>query len=255
MLKANFGGIIGTDLTTGNHRDNGNKTFHGSGMAVDRGTRLFCVRCLEKGHTCYAREGSDECIFCEDKAPCPVMQRAATEHTRIPTIRGPMLIGEAQPRRGRFGQKLAKQPAKKSPAAVSVHAEKPREFIESPAGRELIRAAAKEMDVNNKGTDRTCSIEDCIIPLKSNNKSGRCKNHQYIPRKKRAAGDAAPQRKAAEKKLQRKTAKPAPPNGRDYDRVAASLVLTETQLDHMFLHWPIEDKIGCVQAWLDRSSD
>lgn len=67
------------------------RKFHGSGLAVVHGR--YCETCLKKGHQCPARKGSDECIFCEDGAACPVTQRAATEHTRIAT-REPTLIGE-----------------------------------------------------------------------------------------------------------------------------------------------------------------
>jgi hypothetical protein len=35
------------------------------------------------------------------------------------------------------------------------------------------------------------------------------------------------------------------------EATAVSLVVSEKQLDEMFLNWPLEDKVGCVQAWLD----
>jgi hypothetical protein len=36
------------------------------------------------------------------------------------------------------------------------------------------------------------------------------------------------------------------------ERTAASLVVSEQQLNQMFLGWPLEDKVMCVQMWLDR---
>jgi hypothetical protein len=35
-------------------------------------------------------------------------------------------------------------------------------------------------------------------------------------------------------------------------RAAATLVVTEQQIDHMFTSWPLEDKVMCIQLWLDR---
>lgn len=44
------------------------------------------------------------------------------------------------------------------------------------------------------------------------------------------------------------------PATRDTGRAAAMLVITEEQLNQMFLHWPLEDKLQCVQNWLDREA-
>jgi hypothetical protein len=40
--------------------------------------------------------------------------------------------------------------------------------------------------------------------------------------------------------------------GESGERCGATLVVTEEQLDHMFVSWPLEDKLMCVQLWLDR---
>jgi hypothetical protein len=240
MLKVNFGENIGTDLTPGNH-GGGTKTFHGSGLTVVPGR--YCETCLKKGHQCPAREGSDECIFCEDKAPCPVMQRAATEHTRVTAT--PRLVGEDSKQRGRYGQKLAKAPAAKKKPIVTVHAAQPAEFLKNGGG-ELIRAAAKyvkEIAVNE--TAKTCS--ECGKALRSNNTSGRCSKHFYIPKNgKRRAGAKV------KTKTQRKAAKVAAASNDNGSRAAASLVLTEQQLDDLFLGQDLEAKVSIIQGWLDR---
>jgi len=219
MQKVTFGESIGVDLSAGVRT--AGKTFHGSGMPVESGARLFCASCLKKGHQCLAREGSDECIFCEDGAPCPAMRRQASAHTRIrPTSAEPRLVGEAHPTRGRYGEKLKKAPLKPnadgrrngtpegvplqggerapSPMRVTVHAEKPREFVKSTAGKELIRAAVKEVSMKAE-TTRTCSVPDCGNPLMATNESGRCHKHWYVPKNgtRRAGGGAGENKVAA----------------------------------------------------------
>lgn len=39
------------------------------------------------------------------------------------------------------------------------------------------------------------------------------------------------------------------------DRTVATLMVSEKQLDEMFLNWPLEDKISCVQNHLDGMED
>ncbi len=236
IATSSFGEARGRDLT-GVPGGIGHKRFHGAGLAVAHGQ--FCVTCLKNGHTCPAREGSDECIFCEDKAPCPVMQRAATEHTQIPTSSAPKLIGEAQPTRGRYGEKLKKQPR------VTVHADRPKEFVESPAGKELIRAAVKEVTMKDKAA-RTCSEPECGKALRSNNTSGRCSKHFYVPKngKRRAGGKV-------KTKTQRKTAKAAVAHNDNGSRAAVSLVLTEQQIDDIFRVMTLDKKVRCLQAYFD----
>lgn len=72
----------------------------GAGLAIARGN--FCQPCLAKGHECPARDGSNECIFCEDGVRCPRMK------TGMPV--------------------------------VTVHAENPQKFLEH-GGAELVKAA------------------------------------------------------------------------------------------------------------------
>jgi hypothetical protein len=56
------------------------------------------------------------------------------------------------------------------------------------------------------------------------------------------------------KNLQRKSAKPAAASNHNgsSNGVHLSLVVSEQQLDDMFLNWPVEDKLDCVQRFLGR---
>jgi hypothetical protein len=58
------------------------------------------------------------------------------------------------------------------------------------------------------------------------------------------------------KKLQRKAAKPAARSSSNGSSNGAhlSLVVSEQQLDHMFLGWSPEDKLACVQSFLGRQT-
>ena len=92
----------------------------------------------------------------------------------------------------------------------------------------------------------------CGEKLRIDNKTGLCKKCKKAApknwddfKKKRAAktnGHANPHLASA---------KPDLASG---DRAAVSLVITEQQLDSMFLNWPLDDKLLCVQAWLDRET-
>lgn len=140
--------------------------------------------------------------------------------------------------------------------SVAIHADKPAEFLQH-GGKELIAAAVKTLkterrtmpNLNAKPERETCSVEGCETQLKSNNKSGRCTKHQYIPKGTGATGARKP-------KKQRKTAKPAAAdNSNGQEKIvgtAATLIVTEQQIDHMFTSWPLEDKVLCIQAFLDR---
>jgi hypothetical protein len=85
---------------------------------------LFCQPCLKRGHECPAREGSDECIFCEDKALCPVMQRAVTAHTHErPASSPPRLQAGCAAAAGGSEQEAGKAVASSQEAVLSEGAE------------------------------------------------------------------------------------------------------------------------------------
>ena len=101
---------------------------------------------------------------------------------------------------------------------------------------------------------------DCPTKITARNKSGFCAKHFYVGKLK--GGTPKPKRTAATPKLQRAAAKSVaiewhpeeraridPAAG---ERTVATLLVSEQQINVMFLGWPLEDKVSCIQGWLDR---
>ena len=132
-------------------------------MSVGVAFHMFCKTCLSRGHQCPARAGSDECIFCEDKVPCPKMRHQATEHTRIssspPILRDDALLS---------ARALEKKRAR--PVAQSVSHQKKSGATEKHKSTEAIVVKQDE-------SRRTCSVKGCETKLNAVNKTGRCAKH------------------------------------------------------------------------------
>ena len=194
--------------------------FHGSSMAVS--APLFCKSCLARGHQCAARDGSDECIFCEDNTPYPIMRRQATEPQRIssstPILRNDALLSP---------RALEKKRARPATAANVLNEE------------EAVTMAGSKHQKHNP--DRRCSC-GCGGQL-----LGRWPYLKGHGGKHAGGGQSKP-------KLQRKAATPAARSNSNGSSNGAhlSLVVSEQQLDDMFLNWPVEDKLECVQRFLGR---
>jgi hypothetical protein len=103
---------------------------------------------------CPAREGWDECIFCEDGELCPLsrMKPAAVGSS------APMLRDDARLSPKKLAQKRAA-------AMVSVQ----------------VKSEEKQMPELAK----TCSVVGCGKVLRSNNETGRCSKHFYVPKSER----------------------------------------------------------------------
>jgi hypothetical protein len=231
------------------------KEFRGAGMPVT--APLFCKPCLANGHQCPAREGEWEpgeppvCIFCEDGAPCPVMRRSQTPQYRVNAA----TVKEDAQRsnqivRGRLQPAVERQPL---PARLP---RQPPTDVNKP---QTVDTKEKEMGTNAKTVP--CKFTDCPTQVTERNRSGYCAIHFYVGKLK--GGTPKTKRAAAIPKLQRMAAKVAVAfTGKDYlavgnhngsaERTAATLLVSERQLDHMFIAWPLEDKVSCVQLWLDR---
>lgn len=201
----------------------GGKSIYGSSTAgaLIPPAANFCQRCLQNGHQCPAQADTDLCIFCEDHVACPLMkfERTPRPTSATPVLRDQSLLSEGQ---------LEKQ---RSKPVVTVHATDPVKFTRN-GGQELFLAAIKEVATMLNQTEKLCSVEGCGKRLRRRNTTGRCVKHYYVP------------------KLQRKTAKRAPVVHQNGNGVP-TLVLTEHQVDRMFLALPVEDKVKCVQSWLD----
>src|SRR5208337_1106712 len=151
------------------------KTHYGVGLnrSVDhvRTLPLFCKPCLAKGHQCPAQEGTDECIFCEDGVPCPVLQRKLVTTSASPVLPEDALL---QP------EQVAK---KRGPPVVTVHAKDVPKFMNN-GGRALAHAAVKAVTMENEDRVRICSVEGCGKKLRAaSNRSGRCAKHFYLRRR------------------------------------------------------------------------
>ena len=219
-------------------------------------SEMPCVTCKARGHICNARPGTDECIFCEDGELCPVSTRNGEKKPAPP----PMTTDGV---RSHILYALANLGWKKhaATAAVDVATDPSRGNLGFDERlRIAIAQASENRSPNSKSNQqkevsavsRTCSVEGCHAQLNDSNKSGRCAKHWYLP--KNLGG---PTRKTPKRKLQPKTApNPAKREVATFgDRTAASLIVSEKQIDAMFCGWPLEDKVMCVQAWLDRSDE
>ena len=191
----------------------------------------LCANCLKAGHRCPAiaidRELGDPvlCAFCEDGVACPVRKREVDPAFRD-RQRRPVLIGEPKP-------KPPARPRQPRPVAVTVRAERPQEFLQSTARAQLIAAAQKERTIMDT---ELCT---CSKPL---HHRGRC------------LGGGYPKPGQGKKGRARKAAAAAKPNGHAEaaaESGVATLALSERQLVKLFTSWPLEDKVSCVQVWLD----
>lgn len=181
----------------------------------------FCKTCKANGHCCDAREGSEDCIFCEDGVACPVTTRQAKPENFGRPEHTPMLANDVL----RAGKQRAQR-------AAEEQTPKPVSNYTTPVERQGGRNPMAEV--------KLCSVDGCNTTIKHNNLTGRCKAHYYIPKAERrdlraAIGPGAPVETVAR----------ATP-----DR--ALLAIPESMLDAMFLRWPLVDKAACVQAFLDR---
>lgn len=237
------------------------------------GTQQFCKPCLDAGHRCIAldldwTDDVPKCSFCEDGLACPFKKRQAMEHTRIPTSSVPVLRNDAL----LTPDALIK---KRALPVVTVHAAKPKEFLTN-GGEELIHAAMKEIAVRTCDAKTVkCRHPECPELITERNKSGYCAKHFYWSTKNPISGVPPTKNSASlckcgkpmqhrgrckgtqvpKTKLQRKAAKPAAvdsSNGSG-ERTLGSLLISEHQLNYMFLSWSMEDKLDCVQGWLDRT--
>jgi hypothetical protein len=199
--------------------------------------QLFCRPCLAKGHQCPAREGSDECIFCEDSVPCPITKRAVDPALRDHKLHAPVLVNDVL-RRGH---------EKERPFTACANPEVPENSAKPKREESVVKEEAKV---------RICSVEGCGRNLLPNNTTGRCYKHYYVPKKPRTNGAEIAGGRVAKKKPESRVARLTRYNGGARPKEmpgVATLCISETQIDRMFLAWPLEDKMGCVQAWLDRA--
>jgi hypothetical protein len=222
----------------------------------------YCVRCLDAGHQCMSapanvNDSEPLCIFCEDGEPCPRASRAP-QHS-------PLMVGDLVKPRAHFGEPhqivTPTRPAKKKKSLITKESPMPDKTCGHDGCEKQLSNAnhsgfctAHFYDSKRKGDEKFCS--KCGDKLRSDNNSGLCK-----PCKK---GTTAPAPKPAKRgrpakssKLKAKIPLPTPPEvdellAANETRAAVSLVITEQQLDRMFLNWPLEDKLLCVQAHLDR---
>jgi hypothetical protein len=113
-------------------------------------------------------------------------------------------------------------------------------------------AKGREMPGTKQAKTFPCKFgPECKTKITERNASGYCAKHFYVGKLK--GGTPKTKRTAATPKAQREAAKVAAAgNHNGSERTAATLLVSEQQLDHMFTAWPLEDKVGCVQLWLDR---
>jgi hypothetical protein len=197
-----------------------------------------CAKCLKNGHRCsaididyacsaididYAPGDEPLCAFCEDNVPCPVMKRQVDPAMKERPAHKPMLQGDVL--RG---------------VQVTVHSARP---LSAQAQEDVAAVAVAAVKQSRKRKELVMQTETCKCgkPLRHRGRCKGCKN---------AGGQMAKQSKAKQPKLQRTTATSAVDD--NSDRTVATLMVSEKQLDEMFLNWPLEDKVSCIQEFLDR---